>query len=402
MIAEIGWEFDDEEVQSSRGNKAVGLQAFIEIRRQLKAETDARASALEKNLHEQRKERGVAVEHTVLVDALEEMAAIEDANMEKDATITELRQELEQTISDKDAERADALSTMQQFMDEDKYETSQVMQQQIDGQLGILLESINKVGNKSAAGVDETKSEVINFLRKSNNEKADSIVQLQKLVADLEAAIKAGEQHQRDMFERGWTAARVEQSKGPAPEQSEPQGSDAISTNDQMLQEMTAKDGEEAQRQILTLEEKLARAEETLANALAREQELEDALAEAVLTSQKPTGELEHQKPPTEEAQPQLELSQPETSVERAARLIFERFDNDGDGFHSLKETEALALVLHDVRVSKSDFIALCEDLGADDEKGISINEFKLIYTDPSFEADAEADYRRVFGAALR
>ena len=42
------------------------------------------------------------------------------------------------------------------------------------------------------------------------------------------------------------------------------------------------------------------------------------------------------------------------------------------------------------------------EDLGADYDKGLSIKEFKLIYTDPSFEDDAEADYRRVFGTALR
>ena len=62
---------DDEEVQSSRGNKAVGEQAFIEIRKQLIAEIDARASTLEKALQEQRKERGIVVEHSVLVDALE-------------------------------------------------------------------------------------------------------------------------------------------------------------------------------------------------------------------------------------------------------------------------------------------------------------------------------------------
>lgn len=81
MIAEIGWEFDDEEVQSPRGNKAAGVQAFIELRRQLIAEIDPRASALEKSLREQRKERGIVVEHAVLVDALEEMAAIEQANV---------------------------------------------------------------------------------------------------------------------------------------------------------------------------------------------------------------------------------------------------------------------------------------------------------------------------------
>jgi hypothetical protein len=245
------------------------------------------------------------VEHGVLVDALEEMAAIEDANMEKDATISELRQQLEQTIRDKNAERADALAAMQQFMDEDKYEASRVMQQKIDGQLGILLESITKADNKSAVGADETKSEVISFLRKSNNEKADSILDLQKLVADLEAEIKAGEQHQRDMFERGWTAARAELPKVPAAEVGQ----------EKMLLEATVKEGKESQRQIVALnanataaEErlkaaarelqtltedkrrlklKLATAEETLAIALAREEELENALAAAVLTSRR-------------------------------------------------------------------------------------------------------------------
>ena len=96
--------------------------------------------------------------------------------MAKDAAIAALRQDLDRTISEKDAEREDALSTMQQFMDEEKHEASRLMQQQSDGQLAALLESINKVDSTSVhtgASLDQTKSEVIHFLRKSNNEKAD-------------------------------------------------------------------------------------------------------------------------------------------------------------------------------------------------------------------------------------
>ena len=129
----------------------------------------------------------------------------------KDAVIAALRQDLDKTISDKDAEREDALSAMQQFMEEEKHEASRLMQQQIDGQLAALLESINKVDSTyvhTGASIDQTKSEVINYLRKSNNEKADSVLRLQKLVADRDAEIRAAQQRQREMFERGWAAAR--------------------------------------------------------------------------------------------------------------------------------------------------------------------------------------------------
>lgn len=100
---------------------------------------------------------------------------------------------------------------MQQFMDEEKHEASRLMQQQSDGQLAALLESINKVDSTSVhtgASLDQTKSEVIHFLRKSNNEKADSVLRLQKLVGHREVEIRAAQQRQREMFERGWAAAR--------------------------------------------------------------------------------------------------------------------------------------------------------------------------------------------------
>jgi hypothetical protein len=59
----------------------------------------------------------------------------------------------------------------------------------------------------------------------------------------------------------------------------------------------------------------------------------------------------------------------------------FEHLDIGGDGFHDLKRLQRFTLVLHDARASKSDFVSLCEALGADYEKGLSIDDFKLIYT---------------------
>jgi Ca2+-binding EF-hand superfamily protein len=92
VIAEMGWEFDDDEVTSPRGDKAVGLQAFTEIRRQFMAELDARASSMEEKLQEQRKAHVVLAETEARITGLEKAHAVaverlEDKNLARCAGI---------------------------------------------------------------------------------------------------------------------------------------------------------------------------------------------------------------------------------------------------------------------------------------------------------------------------
>lgn len=138
-----------------------------------------------------------------------------------------------------------------------------------------------------------------------------------------------------------------------------------------------------------SLKLKLSAAEEALAHARLRAQQLEDALASAVLNAQKPDAEV---SPIVQGADLQR--------TEHMAQLIFEEFDVDGDGYHSLDESRALARVLTDSDVSESDFAALCEDLGANPAEGLSLKQFSNIYTDSSFGANAMQDYEKVFGKA--
>jgi hypothetical protein len=67
-----------------------------------------------------------------------------------------------------------------------------------------------------------------------------------------------------------------------------------------------------------------------------------------------------------------------------------------------LKETQALGRALHSANVTKTDFSELCMDLGANPKRGISLGHFMAIYADESFGADAEEDYRTIFGDAPR
>jgi Ca2+-binding EF-hand superfamily protein len=78
---------------------------------------------------------------------------------------------------------------------------------------------------------------------------------------------------------------------------------------------------------------------------------------------------------------------------------LFERFDIDKDGFHNLKESQELALFVHDHVLRRGEFLDLCADLDADAKRGITIQQFTTIYTDPEFHADLQGDHKKVFGA---
>ena len=152
-----------------------------------------------------------------------------------------------------------------------------------------------------------------------------------------------------------------------------------------------------------SLKLKLSAAEEALAHARLRAQDLEDALASAVLNAQKPDVEASS---PTRiaSASPAMASIIQGADIQRAeriAQLIFQEFDADGDGYHSLDESRALTHVLTDAEVSESDFAALCEDLGANPAEGLSLKQFSTIYTDSSFGANAVQDYEKVFGKAF-
>jgi DNA repair exonuclease SbcCD ATPase subunit len=194
-----------------------------------------------------------------------------------------------------------------------------------------------------------------------------------------------------------------------------------------------------------SLKLKLTAAEEALANARAREQELEDALATVVLNSQKPDAkassparkapantdvksqksdakassaapkattkaDLKSQKPAAKASSPARTTS-PKTAfeklagqrtelqrIEQAAELIFKEFDVDGDGYHSLDDARSLARVLTNSDVNESDFEGLCGELGANPADGLNLQQFTTIYTDSAFGADALKDYRKIFG----
>ena len=78
--------------------------------------------------------------------------------------------------------------------------------------------------------------------------------------------------------------------------------------------------------------------------------------------------------------------------TEQLAELIFKAFDADGDGYHGLDDARALARVL-----TNSDE-GLCEELGANPADGLSLQQFTTIYTDSAFGADAQKDYKKIFG----
>jgi Ca2+-binding EF-hand superfamily protein len=92
-------------------------------------------------------------------------------------------------------------------------------------------------------------------------------------------------------------------------------------------------------------------------------------------------------------------------ATQNACRAIFEKFDRDKDGYHNLKESQALGRALEGITgvdhdVSEDDFAGLCADLGAQVKRGLNLSQFTRMYTDPAFGAKIERDYRKIFGSA--
>jgi len=81
---------------------------------------------------------------------------------------------------------------------------------------------------------------------------------------------------------------------------------------------------------------------------------------------------------------------------------IFVEFDRDGDAHLNYAEWSTLAERLGQGILGKSDFEGLCEDLGADSAVGISNSQFRVIYTDSEFGADAAKDYACLFQTKTR
>lgn len=194
---------------------------------------------------------------------------------------------------------------------------------------------------------------------------------------------------------------------------------DAVRTAHLEYQEATARKWKEAQQQSQTLAKNAAMTAERLDEAKrnlgtlegentrlrSREQELEDALADVVCTS--PKSDAVSSSVRTALASPtassaKLPFETPQRSelqrTEHIAQLIFEKFDTDNDGYHSLDESRALARTLIKSDVSESDFESLCRDLGANLARGVNLQQFTTIYTDAAFDADAERDYKTIFG----
>ena len=88
--------------------------------------------------------------------------------------------------------------------------------------------------------------------------------------------------------------------------------------------------------------------------------------------------------------------------LERTARMLFEKFDLNGDGFHDLKEYQALCAALNmQPVVTIEGYTGLCKELGVRDcDRGIPFNKFLLIYSDPSFGANLAEDFAIAFGKA--
>lgn len=88
------------------------------------------------------------------------------------------------------------------------------------------------------------------------------------------------------------------------------------------------------------------------------------------------------------------------------AQMVFQLFDVDGDGYHNLQESQALGRALEGVAAADHDvdadeFAAMCVDLGANPDRGVSLANVTEIYTDPTFGADIEHDYAHLFGDEL-
>lgn len=88
--------------------------------------------------------------------------------------------------------------------------------------------------------------------------------------------------------------------------------------------------------------------------------------------------------------------------LERTARVLFDKFDLNGDGFHDLHESQALGVALNmQPAVTTEGYMGLCKELGVRDcDRGIPFNKFLLIYSDPSFGANLAEDFAIVFGKA--
>jgi hypothetical protein len=88
--------------------------------------------------------------------------------------------------------------------------------------------------------------------------------------------------------------------------------------------------------------------------------------------------------------------------LERTARVLFDKFDLNGDGFHEQQECQALGVALNtQPPVTTEGYMGLCKELGVrDSDRGIPFDKFLVIYSDPSFGANLAEDYAIVFGKA--
>lgn len=114
-------------------------------------------------------------------------------------------------------------------------------------------------------------------------------------------------------------------------------------------------------------------------------------------------------KQPTQSKQAKQTKQAPpkETKTERTERLcqqMFDKFDKDGDGYHNFKETQAVVKALQgvgdhvDTDVDEAEYKHFCTDLGADPKRGVNLRQFTTVYTDKSFGANFDLDYKHVFG----
>ena len=85
---------------------------------------------------------------------------------------------------------------------------------------------------------------------------------------------------------------------------------------------------------------------------------------------------------------------------ERTVRAIFDFFDTDRDGYHSLEESQALAEALNQPAVTREGYDGLCKDLLCDGRNGIDLRGLMLIYSDGEFGANLAEDYSLIFGEA--
>ena len=451
------------ELSKERADRAAELAAEQAARAaELAAEMHARAEELaaEKAAREAQVADLMATIAT-LQDDQESLSAVADAELAKNSAsvnrarvaeeqVVELTEEVKKlktehskstrnmtasndtTLEKLRAEHADALRVHSQEKDVAMEETSTAMRRaelaesnltKVQETVDTLRAEVNKLANDLSAALDDTST----VMRRADTAegrlaKAESTVQTlsasnDKLAGDL-GALRAN--HAETLRSTSQNIEKAVRESGGLKEKS--------SVAEKELEHALAR-VQELEGSVESLQKKEAdrrksqeAGDKTLAKQLRASQEETRALEAQLGTANRlvtpvmkevqatPQSRSDKSSPPpssAKTAKKQADASPPTSAKKqkkaestRVAKLMFDHFDRDGDGYHNLKESQAYGLAVTGEDVSESAYIGMCKDIGASAKRGVDLGHFTEIYTDRSFGADEEKDYTKIFGQA--